>query len=269
MLALHTLKSKPLVKHFLFGVNPQKLATSLGYSEFENIYEAMNEFISVYKVLVKARKNLAEMDVLAGEKSSVKKLKAETSQKEAKAVAATTWSTTAATSASGQRSDRSSSSARATSTRRECWECKSKDHMRNECPIWKNKKGTSQIGAIMHMTPDRKGPYLVVEVTSSNEMQPGGDITRTQGFFDSGSDINAIGENMVSNLELISGQVKELAKPMEVRWLDNKVTRMVTKCMELQVSVIGTDVKCILPFLLCRGIWTRWSLAGRLSNALN
>ena len=66
----HTLKGKTLVNHFLNGVQPKQLAVDLGYSDFDNIDEVMDEFIKAYKTGVKAKKNLAGMEVLADEKTS-------------------------------------------------------------------------------------------------------------------------------------------------------------------------------------------------------
>ena len=82
------------------------------------------------------------------------------------------------------------------------------------------------------------------------EVKQAEEVIRTQGFFDSGSDVDAIGENIVSYLELIGGQSRELSPPVEVRWLDKDVTRVVTKCMDLHVNVVGTEVNAILTFLV-------------------
>ena len=251
----HTMKGKTLVKQFLFGVQPQKLATTLGYSEFEDIYELMDEFVKAYKHGVRAKRDLAGMGVLKEEATVTKKSGSDTSQKETNQATSSTKTTSNAATGARTRSSGGSSGttslARGAHAVRECWECKSKEHMRNECPIWKRKQnGVNQIGAIMHISPERKGPYLVVEVRSSDEVQFGSEVIRTQGFFDSGSDVDAIGENMVANFELIGGQLKELPKPMEVRWLDQDVTRQVTKCMELQVDILGTEAKMKLTFLV-------------------
>lgn len=74
------------------------------------------------------------MDVLAGEKSSLKTPKAETSQKGVKSTAATSGSTAAPAGSSGHKSGSIATTSATQGRVRECWECKSKEHMRNECP---------------------------------------------------------------------------------------------------------------------------------------
>ena len=62
------MKEKTLVKHFQFEVQLKQLAVDLGYSNFDNIEEVMDEFIQAYKTGLKAKRNLAGIEVLADEK---------------------------------------------------------------------------------------------------------------------------------------------------------------------------------------------------------
>ena len=56
----------------------------------------------------------------------------------------------------------------ATSSEVECWNCKEKGHVRSKCPLMKGKntEGIKRLGALSQISSNRKGPYLVVDVSS-------------------------------------------------------------------------------------------------------
>ena len=240
----HDLKGKTLVKNFLFGVHPKQLKTELECLECESIDEIMQAFVIAYKSKVRSAKDLTGMGMLTDEKTSASR-NGKSGKSEKAAEKKDTLVTTTA-----QRTPAANRNA-VVEKKIVCWNYDAEGHKKPDCPLLKDKKGSSiRLGAVLTVCAKKKGPYLVVEVISPEHIDAQGKAVRVQGFFDSGSDVDAVGQNMVKHLELFGGQTYLLDKPVEVNWLDKNVVREVTHAIDMKLDIVGTNEMVKLKFLV-------------------
>ena len=235
----HIPKGKSLVKQFLYSVKPKELATALECLEYENIDHVMDAFVREYKDLVKASKNLTRMGILLEEKAVGKPNPKKGGTSDAKGEQIVKGA-----------SEKGQSTLTVVKDKKNglCWNCNSPDHMRPNCPLLK--KDGVKLGALLKFNAERIGPYLVIDLCAPGGVKNGDQVLRAQGFFDSGAGGNAVGRNMVSHLELCGGEIKPLAEPIEVEWLDKEVKRTITQTIDMQVAVVGTNLSTVLTFMV-------------------
>ena len=241
----HRLKGKTLVKNFLYGIQPRKLASALECLEYEKIEEVMDAFVKAYKTKVKARNDLTGMDLFADEKPAARAAGKQEKQSEKSPGSVKKAGGNAASGA-----DERNPNAGAIAAVRQCWKCGSKDHVRSDCPMLKERNGVNRIGSLSAVSAKQNGPYLTVELSPTVGSPDSKQVIRVQGFFDSGSDVNAVGQNMVKHLELYGGETYLLDSPMEVIWLDKEVKRMVTHAIDMKLVIVGVDIEVKLTFLI-------------------
>ena len=91
------------------------------------------------------------------------------------------------------------------------------------------------------------GPYLVVDLWGGTGTPQR--VLRMAAYCDSGAEVNVVGKKWISYLEL-HGAAIENVTPIELQWLDRKVTVQVSQAMKLSVQIAGCNKTCEVKFFV-------------------
>jgi hypothetical protein len=120
-------------------------------------------------------------------------------------------------------------------------------HIQPECPS--KKAGQPKTFKAIAMSGGKKsGPYLAVDLSAIDERS---DRTlRMMANLDSGAELDCVGENWASYLEMHGGAIETLEVPQTVEWSDKAVTREAKSTVRMRFKIAGSEIGGELTFYL-------------------
>ena len=137
--------------------------------------------------------------------------------------------------------------------RQTCYHCNKVGHIKLDCAdrMKPGESSVKKLGASMKFNGVSNSPYLAVNLWGGTGTPQR--VLRMAAYCDSGAEVNVVGKNWISYLEL-HGAAIENVTTIELQWLDRKVTVQVSQAMKLSVQIAGCNKICEVKFFWLHGI---------------
>ena len=237
--AAHLPRQRSLVKLFLEKIYPRKLASALEIDGCRKIKDCMAKFIMKYRKGVAAKKDLFHLE------DAPRKPKAEPATPiHPRAEPRATPKVEGKPVAKDPATAKSTGDWRAS---KQCFHCGKMGHIQPDCPS--KKAGEPKSHNTITLSGSKKNkPYLAVDVCACGDQSER--TLRLMAHMDSGSELEGVGQNMVSYLEMHGGVVESLSVPQVVNWSDKGVTREAKSIIKMHFKIAGSEIQGDLTFFI-------------------
>lgn len=259
-----------MIKQFCLNIKPKKLADSMKNQKYRTMSQCTTSFIVRYRDFADAKSTVSRYDDGEPHRKDDTKSKPVGKGETHKESKAKPKNPGPKVSSTGEPK---------TIT---CFNCGEPGHKKPDCPKLKGAMAApappKRIGALMMGSRAKLGPYVACDVsapevvrgagvprvrakgnlegvrgTSESWVRPDGGAERTirmQAHFDTGADMNGVGQNLVPHMELHGGVVTKLPVPETVIWSDRGVTREIVSQIKMHFEITGCSTGKDLVFLI-------------------
>jgi hypothetical protein len=255
----HLPKSKFLIKKFIWGIFPTKLAKNLDIMGYKRLAEVKTEFLRSFNQSCKARATLMRSGGMSEEKKNVGGSSGKTTEPVKTFTPSGGNSHTAVGSMPKPSGSVNKEHKKTDMKDKVCYHCNQPGHIRPECPLRTpaaagQAKATPKFGSMS--TGRRRTPVVLMETIDGllkGSRDPGPNSIRIKTQFDTGAELNLCPANWVAMLQLAGATMRELPTPLEVGWVEKigggyNSTFQVERIMEVCVRVVGFNYQNIIEF---------------------